>query len=532
MFSSSLSAKLCSAALIVVVFASPLAAQNNLSVADLKAYGDDADATTYALLSDDKITFADTGATSGVLTWDVAGTEFEMDNDLKLTAGGFWIGANQIIDSSRNFGNIANSTGSTNVVFSSSPTITTPTFAGTVSGAAMTLTGVLTLPDGTAAAPALRFTTGTDDGLYQSGDGFVDVAIGGARVARFGSSEFWSVQDVFLNGAADVIFDVDRDTYLSSPSDDVFDFYVAGVRAGGFDALGDFDFVGDVDAVNLVLSGTATGMTNVSGTGNIALVNSPTFVTPTLGAASATSLALSGTLTGATNVSGTGNFALVGSPAFTGTVTGVALDFSGDVEADTFSISGTEVIADDLSTNFGEVNATSVVSTGAVSGTTGTFTGNVTTTASMGVGDATPNRKFHVVAGAGTVPAATDATDVVALFQNNDATGENVFAALVSGTAGTAAIAFGDADDENAGQFTYDNSSNQFRFRQAGGSTSLTLDSSRTVIVESGVLRLGADNTPASASDTGTAGDVVIDNDYIYVATGTDTWKRAALSTW
>ena len=38
--------------------------------------------------------------------------------------------------------------------------------------------------------------------------------------------------------------------------------------------------------------------------------------------------------------------------------------------------------------------------------------------------------------------------------------------------------------------------------------------------------------TPASAAATGTEGDIVWDSDYIYVAVGTNTWKRAALSTW
>ena len=38
--------------------------------------------------------------------------------------------------------------------------------------------------------------------------------------------------------------------------------------------------------------------------------------------------------------------------------------------------------------------------------------------------------------------------------------------------------------------------------------------------------------TPASATATGTTGEVRIDANYIYVCTGTNTWKRAAISTW
>jgi hypothetical protein len=37
---------------------------------------------------------------------------------------------------------------------------------------------------------------------------------------------------------------------------------------------------------------------------------------------------------------------------------------------------------------------------------------------------------------------------------------------------------------------------------------------------------------PSTASDTGTAGQVASDADYIYICTATDTWKRVAISTW
>ena len=37
---------------------------------------------------------------------------------------------------------------------------------------------------------------------------------------------------------------------------------------------------------------------------------------------------------------------------------------------------------------------------------------------------------------------------------------------------------------------------------------------------------------PATASSTGTAGDIRYDADYIYICTATDTWKRSAIATW
>lgn len=37
---------------------------------------------------------------------------------------------------------------------------------------------------------------------------------------------------------------------------------------------------------------------------------------------------------------------------------------------------------------------------------------------------------------------------------------------------------------------------------------------------------------PASASAVGVAGTIVVNGDYIYVCTATDTWKRVAIATW
>ena len=48
-----------------------------------------------------------------------------------------------------------------------------------------------------------------------------------------------------------------------------------------------------------------------------------------------------------------------------------------------------------------------------------------------------------------------------------------------------------------------------------------------------GQYDIAALNTaPASASATGTLGEIRYTADYIYVCTATNTWKRSALSTW
>ncbi len=70
----------------------------------------------------------------------------------------------------------------------------------------------------------------------------------------------------------------------------------------------------------------------------------------------------------------------------------------------------------------------------------------------------------------------------------------------------------------------------------AGGGTALNVDISGTLLVR-GTANLSAGlriptGTPASASATGTAGQIQYDANYIYICTATDTWKRVAIATW
>jgi hypothetical protein len=45
-------------------------------------------------------------------------------------------------------------------------------------------------------------------------------------------------------------------------------------------------------------------------------------------------------------------------------------------------------------------------------------------------------------------------------------------------------------------------------------------------------VNIATQKTPASATATGTKGDIVHDTNYIYVCTAANTWKRVLLSTW
>lgn len=59
-----------------------------------------------------------------------------------------------------------------------------------------------------------------------------------------------------------------------------------------------------------------------------------------------------------------------------------------------------------------------------------------------------------------------------------------------------------------------------------------TNDPTTGLDVNDDVIRLRTSKTPTTASGIGNAGDICWDTDYVYVCVATDTWKRAALSTW
>lgn len=50
--------------------------------------------------------------------------------------------------------------------------------------------------------------------------------------------------------------------------------------------------------------------------------------------------------------------------------------------------------------------------------------------------------------------------------------------------------------------------------------------------LDTATLKVPSPNPPASASATGTPGQIEWDSGFIYVCIATDTWVRAALSSW
>lgn len=59
-----------------------------------------------------------------------------------------------------------------------------------------------------------------------------------------------------------------------------------------------------------------------------------------------------------------------------------------------------------------------------------------------------------------------------------------------------------------------------------------TTSPSAKLDVNSDIIRVRIPNTPASALDIGDKGNICWDSNYVYVCVATNTWKRAALSSW
>ena len=135
--------------------------------------------------------------------------------------------------------------------------------------------------------------------------------------------------------------------------------------------------------------------------------------------------------------------------------------------------------------------------------------------------------------------------------------GGNARVALASGSSATfrgyefasATTVFGSIKAESAGgelriesgfatfggyQTFYTNGSERARIDSSGrllvGTSS---DSGGALLQVNGDrIRVGTAKTPASASATGTTGEICWDANYIYVCTATNTWKRTAIATW
>ena len=167
----------------------------------------------------------------------------------------------------------------------------------------------------------------------------------------------------------------------------------------------------------------------------------------------------------------------------------------------------------------------------------------------VGVNTTTPGAALDVIGNADTVVLSSNATNSTtkeAKIQCRHYTNAEENLLLLYGfstSADNAVILGGGSGSQNA--------ATTVRFFTAAdttttsGSERVRIDSSGRLLVggspDSGGallqvfgdrIRVGTAKTPASASATGTAGEICWDASYIYVCTATNTWKRTAIATW
>jgi hypothetical protein len=92
-------------------------------------------------------------------------------------------------------------------------------------------------------------------------------------------------------------------------------------------------------------------------------------------------------------------------------------------------------------------------------------------------------------------------------------------------------LRFGNSDTN--GQYLWEtNGTEKMRLLNNGNLGIGTNSPTNLLDVNSNSIRLRTARTPASATATGTQGEICWDANYIYVCTATNTWRRAALSAW
>lgn len=159
-----------------------------------------------------------------------------------------------------------------------------------------------------------------------------------------------------------------------------------------------------------------------------------------------------------------------------------------------------------------------------------------------GIGTASPSSRLHVLnlsAGPEVFTIERDNSGVFLKLYRNAGSG-NPGGLIGADSAGTYF-----AGGTSTAEMLYIDPSNSVMQFYTSGSERARIDSSGRLLVgtssQSGGsllqvngdrIRIATAKTPASATDTGVAGEICWDANYIYVCTATNTWKRSALSTW
>ena len=139
----------------------------------------------------------------------------------------------------------------------------------------------------------------------------------------------------------------------------------------------------------------------------------------------------------------------------------------------------------------------------------------------VGIGEADPLQQLHI---SGSLPK----------IQIQDSDGTNQYGQFYH-SAGTTAILARDNTSDGTIVFQKDDGTtiDETMRIDTGGRVGIGTSTPTEQLDLSGdAIRIRTDQTPASATATGTAGTVCWDASYIYVCTATNTWKRVAISTW
>jgi len=158
--------------------------------------------------------------------------------------------------------------------------------------------------------------------------------------------------------------------------------------------------------------------------------------------------------------------------------------------------------------------------------------------------------------GATSSAALTSIYSGVAIDSTTASTSTSSGALVVSGGVGVAGAIFAGGNIQSNAVFAANNTTLYLRPSGASVSSGQVIIETSGNITASGDLQFAANNTydvgsstnqiravhvrdlfvgtatPASASATGTAGQITWDASYIYVCTGTNQWKRVAIATW
>ena len=170
----------------------------------------------------------------------------------------------------------------------------------------------------------------------------------------------------------------------------------------------------------------------------------------------------------------------------------------------------------------------------------------------VGIGTSAPRSPLQVQggdvvlgAGIGTSSATLDVVSNVATNNGQDATPGIAFRAPYDNSPDRPTYAAIWSKKESGGQGQQEGSfvigtnsgstigvTEKLRVNSAGRVGIGTSSPTTLLDVNADTVRVRTARTPASASATGAAGEICWDASYIYVCTATNTWKRAALSTW